>query len=73
MFIERNEGKFDFNNGVATDYKNKIKYILVLDMENIELDNNYNNILLLYTPYELSKTLENRLIKSDLTFHFIIL
>jgi len=76
MFIEKIElkiDKIDFYNGVATDFKNKIKYILVLDMENIELDNNYNNILLLYTPYELSKTLENRLIKSDLTVHFIIL
>jgi len=37
-------------------------------MENIEIDNNYSCVLLLY---ELSKTLENRLIKSDLTFHFI--
>jgi len=62
MFIEQIEGKIDFYNGVAIDSKNKIKYILVLDME---------NILLLYAPYELSKTLENKLIKSDLTFHFI--
>jgi len=36
-----------------------------------KMDNNYSCILLLYAPYELSKTLENRLIKSDLTFHFI--
>jgi len=71
MFIEKIEGKIDFNNGIATDFKNKIKYILVLDIENIEIDNYYNCILLLYAPYELSKTLENKLIKSDLTFHFI--
>jgi len=85
MFIEKIKGKIDFNNGIATDFNNKIKYIFVTDTENIEIDltksnttsnsvgidNNYNNILLLYTPYELSKTLENRLIKSDLTLHFI--
>jgi len=70
MFIEKIEGKIDFNNGVATDFKNKIKYILVTDIENIKIDDNYNCILLLYAT-ELSKTLENRLIKNDLTFHFI--
>jgi len=70
MFIEKNESKLNFDNGIATDFKNKIKYILVLDMENIKLDNNYYCILLLYTT-GLSKTLENRIIKSDLTFHFI--
>ena len=73
MFIEKNEGKLNFNNGIVIDSKNKIKYILVLDMNSVEIDNNYNNILLLYAPYGLSKTLENKLINSDLTFHFIIL
>ena len=32
MFIEKIEGKIDFYNGVAIDFKNKIKYILVLDI-----------------------------------------
>jgi len=86
MFIEKNEGKIDFgsaeqnttsnsvgiDNGIATDSKNKIKYILVMGM-NFELDNNYSCILLLYAPYGLSKTLENKIITSDLTVHFIIL
>jgi len=71
MFIDHNDGKISFDNGIIIDEKNKIKYILVLDIESIIIDNNYSCILLLYAPYELSKTLENRLIKSDLTIHFI--
>ena len=70
MFIEKIGDKIDFNNGIATDSKNKIKYILVMDM-NFELDNNYSCILLLYAPYGLSSVLEDRIIKSDITIHFI--
>jgi len=71
MFIDKHESKITFDNDIMIDEENKINYILVIDFENIELDNEYENILLLYAPYGLSSTLENKIIESDLTIHFL--
>jgi len=44
MFIDKNEGDITFDNNIITDEKNKIKYILVLDMSSIDLSHRGTNL-----------------------------